>query len=94
MKSAPSNLKRPLHPMPPIVRRALTSEGLWKAYRSRPPFQQNDYLGWISRAKREATRTRRLEQMLAELEDGTKYMNMKWRPTAKATEGRPGAKRG
>ena len=50
------------------------------AYRGRPPYQQNDYLGWISRAKLEATRLKRLHQMLDELQGGKLYMNMAWRP--------------
>ncbi len=49
------------------------------AYRSRPPYQQNDYIGWITRAKREATRQKRLNQMLDELERGGVYMRMKWK---------------
>ncbi|MEG3183874.1 YdeI/OmpD-associated family protein [Novilysobacter erysipheiresistens] len=64
--------------MPPFVREALDKHGLMGAYKARPPYQQNDYLGWISRAKLEATRQRRLNQMLGELEDGKKYMNMAW----------------
>lgn len=50
------------------------------AYLMRPPYQQNDYLGWIARAKLEATKTKRLNQMLDELEGGRLYMNMKWKP--------------
>jgi len=49
-----------------------------ESYNARPPYQRNDYLGWIGRAKREETRQRRLAQMLAELEDGAKYMKMRW----------------
>lgn len=45
-------LKRELHPMPPIVHDALVESGLMEAYRSRPPYQQNDYVGWITRANR------------------------------------------
>ncbi len=48
------------------------------AYRSRPPYQQNDYIVWVTRAKLEGTRHKRLKQMLKELEAGTLYMNMKW----------------
>ena len=65
--------------MPAFVRSALTERGLLEAYRERPPFQRNDYLGWISAAKREATQRARLEQMLAELARGGVYMKMKWR---------------
>ena len=64
--------------MPAHVRDALESRRLMSAYEARPPYQQNDYLGWIARAKREETRQRRLDQMLAELEDGSTYMKMRW----------------
>lgn len=73
-----STLKRAKNPMPVFVREALTADGLMSAYEGRPPYQQNDYLGWISRAKLEATRQKRLDQMLAELRDGKTYMNMAW----------------
>jgi uncharacterized protein YdeI (YjbR/CyaY-like superfamily) len=76
----PSRLKRALQPMPPDVRRALVGRGLREAYGARPPYQRNDYLAWIGRAKREATRERRLEQMLQELEAGDVYMKMDWSP--------------
>ena len=83
----PSTLQRPLNPMPAFVQRALLERGLMEAYRRRPPYQRNDYLGWIERAKRETTKLRRLAQMLDELEQGDRYMKMAWRP---ATHGRPG----
>ena len=50
------------------------------AFRTRPAYQQNDYLGWINRAKRPETKERRLRQMLSELERGDVYMKMDWRP--------------
>jgi uncharacterized protein YdeI (YjbR/CyaY-like superfamily) len=75
-----SNLKRPLHPMPDFVREALEGRGLMEAYRARPAYQQNDYIGWITRAKRPATVEKRLNQMLNELEQGNVYMKMAWRP--------------
>jgi uncharacterized protein YdeI (YjbR/CyaY-like superfamily) len=59
-----SRLKRPKYPMPAFVRRALTERGLLGAYETRPPYQQNDYLGWISRAVRQETKQKRLDQML------------------------------
>jgi uncharacterized protein YdeI (YjbR/CyaY-like superfamily) len=62
--------------MPGFVRDGLIRRGLMRAYRKRPPYQRNDYLGWISRAKREETRQKRLNQMLDELEDGHLYMKM------------------
>lgn len=66
--------------MPEFVRQALESRRLMAAYRSRPPYQRNDYLGWITRAKREQTRQKRLTQMLDELEQGDVYMKMAYRP--------------
>ena len=79
-----SHLKRPRYEMPDFVRKALLEYGLMEAYRSRPPYQQNDYIGWITRAKRQATKEKRLAQMLIELERGDKYMNMDYRPKKRA----------
>ena len=72
-----SNLKRPRYSMPAFVKRALLERGLMAAYKKRPAYQQNDYLAWIGRAKREATKEKRLHQMLDELQVGGIYMNMK-----------------
>ncbi len=55
------------------------------AYQARPPYQRNDYLGWITRAKRPETRSKRLDQMLNELADGGLYMKMKYRAARKPT---------
>lgn len=74
-----SSLSRPIHPMPEFVREALLEHGLMEAYRARPPYQQNDYIGWINRAKRIETRQRRLDQMLDELTRGDVYMKMAYR---------------
>jgi hypothetical protein len=74
------NLKRPRYPMPDFVREALLVRGLMDAYRDRPAYQQNDYVGWITRAKRQETVDRRLAQMLNELESGDKFMKMSYRP--------------
>ncbi len=71
-------LRRDLNPMPDDVRQALEARGLVNAYEGRPPFQRNDYLGWIARARKPETRQKRLAQMLDELEDGDIYMKMRW----------------
>jgi len=71
-----SNLKRPRHPMPDFVKRALEERGLMGAYKERPAHQQNDYVGWINQAKRQETKEKRLRQMLDELEMGGVYMNI------------------
>lgn len=64
--------------MPQYVADALEARGLRAAYDARPPYQRNDYLGWIGRAKRAETRDRRLRQMLDELVAGDVYMKMDW----------------
>jgi uncharacterized protein YdeI (YjbR/CyaY-like superfamily) len=46
------------------------------AYKERPAYQQNDYVGWINQAKRQETKEKRLRQMLDELEMGGVYMNI------------------
>jgi uncharacterized protein YdeI (YjbR/CyaY-like superfamily) len=69
--------------MPDYIREAINDRGLMDAYRSRPPYQQNDYIGRITRAKLEATRQKRLDQMLIELAGGEYYMNMVWRKDGK-----------
>ncbi|KKB79965.1 hypothetical protein VW35_05735 [Devosia soli] len=65
--------------MPDFVAAALESRGLRGKYEARPPYQRNDYLLWINKAKQEDTRQKRLEQMLDELEDGHVYMRMDWK---------------
>ncbi|MFC2072706.1 YdeI/OmpD-associated family protein [Chloroflexota bacterium] len=66
--------------MPDFVGKALVERGLMDAYLSRPPYQRNDYLSWITRAKQEKIRHRRLNQMLDELVAGDSYMKMKYKP--------------
>ena len=62
--------------MPDFIKEALLQQGLLDAYRDRPAYQQNDYIGWIIRAKRPETVEKRLNQMLDELESGDRYMKM------------------
>jgi uncharacterized protein YdeI (YjbR/CyaY-like superfamily) len=83
-----SGLTRAVQPMPGDVRRVLEQRGLMQAYDERPAYQRNDYLGWIARAKRAETRTKRLNQMLDELARGGVYMNMKHSPSAADVQAR------
>jgi uncharacterized protein YdeI (YjbR/CyaY-like superfamily) len=71
-------LSRTRYEMPAFIEEAISARGLVDAYRSRPDYQQNDYIGWITRAKREETRQKRLNQMLDELAKGGVYMKMIW----------------
>ena len=67
---------RTRHPMPDFIAAALDERDLWARYNARPPYQRNDYVGWIASAKREETRQKRLEQMLNELQAGDAYMGL------------------
>jgi uncharacterized protein YdhG (YjbR/CyaY superfamily) len=75
--------RRTRWPMPAFVKRALKESGLTEAYRERPAYQRNDYVGWIIHAKTPATRMKRLAQMLDELERGGVYMRMKHAASAR-----------
>lgn len=73
-----SKLKRDVHLMPNDVADALSSTGTIDAYKLRPPYQQNDYIGWIARAQRGETRLKRINQMISELQSGDAYMGMQY----------------
>jgi uncharacterized protein YdeI (YjbR/CyaY-like superfamily) len=68
--------------MPDAVREALTSRDLMGAYDARPPYQRNDYISWITRAKRPETQQKRLDIMLRELAAGSGYMGLPYGATA------------
>lgn len=78
MSTKTSGLSRPIRPMPEDIAHRLAADGLPDLYAARPAYQRNDYLGWIARAKRPATREKRITQMLDELRKGGIYMGMKW----------------
>lgn len=73
-----SRMKREIYEVPDWVINAIKERGVAEKFRMRPAYQQNDYVGWITRPKREETRQKRLRQMLDELEAGGVYMRMKW----------------
>jgi hypothetical protein len=66
--------------MPSFVRQALNHQGLMETYNSPPPYQQNDYIGLITRPTLKQTQEKRLAQMLDELARGDRYMKMDYRP--------------
>ena len=78
-----SKLSRPKNEMPGFVKKALLKKDLMEAFKKRPEYQQNDYLGWIKDAKLESTKMKRLQQMLDELDRGGIYMNMDHPPSKK-----------
>ena len=83
MTSTKLSLKRQRHPMPDYIRYALESRKLMLEYLARPPYQQNDYIGWIQHGVQERTRQKRITQMLDELEAGGIYMKMPHAPSKK-----------
>lgn len=79
----PFRMARPRYPMPDFIRKGLEQRQVIGAYDARPPYQRNDYVGWITRAKLPATQQKRLAQMLDELERGDAYMKMAYRAKGK-----------
>lgn len=59
---------------------ALVEHGVVPDCHKRPFHQRNDHLAWISRAKRDETRDRRIRQMTDELRRGGVSMTMEDRP--------------
>lgn len=80
MKRDEPKLRRDKLAMPDFISEALSSASLTDSYDSRPPYQRNDYISWITGAKREETRNSRLAQMLNELQRGDIYMKMPYKP--------------
>ncbi len=78
-----ARLTRPIQRMTAAVRAALTKHGVLAAYRARPPYQRNDYLGWIKQSVSPANQAKRIETMIHDLKDGGLYMAMKWPAGAK-----------
>jgi uncharacterized protein YdeI (YjbR/CyaY-like superfamily) len=66
--------------MPDFVRQALLENVVMEKYLDRPPYQQNDYIGWINNAKQDSTKQKRLNQMIEELKKGDVYMKMAYQP--------------
>lgn len=56
----PKDLERALRACPPA----------WKTFRGFPPGKRRDYVEWVTEARREATRTKRIEQAVAWLAEG------------------------
>jgi uncharacterized protein YdeI (YjbR/CyaY-like superfamily) len=70
--------------MPDDVLQALKFAEVLADYEVRPAYQRNDYIGWITRATRGETRTKRIDQMISELKQGGVYMNMPHPASAKS----------
>jgi uncharacterized protein YdeI (YjbR/CyaY-like superfamily) len=83
MQKTKKPVRRKRYPLPAFMKEALDRANLMTDYEARPPYQRNDYIGWIMRATQEATKLKRLKQMLDELRKGGVYMKMKHAASAK-----------
>jgi len=70
--------------MPEYIKQALEENNVISDYEDRPAYQQNDYIGWIERTKRQETKNKRLQQMIDELTIGGIYMKMKHPASSKS----------
>jgi uncharacterized protein YdeI (YjbR/CyaY-like superfamily) len=61
--------KRPQLPLPDWLKAYLmTNPKAWEHFNRLPPSHRREYIGWISQAKREETRQRRIQEAIARLE--------------------------
>lgn len=81
--SSPFGHKREPKPMPGFVKGALAKAKLLDAFRARPEYQREEYLGWIDRAIGKTEKDKRLAQLVEELGKGNVYMGEAWEPPKK-----------
>ncbi len=63
--------KRPPLPLPEWLKEALMEHpAAWEGFQKLPPSHQRNYIGWISDAKREETRQKRIRYAIERLEQG------------------------
>jgi len=68
-EASPDRPKRPDLPTPDWMKAGLmTSPKAWENYSKLPPSHQRNYILWLSDAKREETRQRRIQEAIARLE--------------------------
>lgn len=64
--------------LPAEFKKILDEDGLLSEYMKRPFYQQSGWIRWIESAKKPQTRAKRIDQMIAEIKAGDKYMKMPW----------------
>jgi uncharacterized protein YdeI (YjbR/CyaY-like superfamily) len=63
-----AQIKSKALPVPPAVKKALAENAVAKAvFEKMPPSHRNEYVKWISDAKKEETMQRRLDQLIPKL---------------------------
>lgn len=78
--------RRIIRTMPADIRMHLAERNLTDAFRRRPEDQKQSYLAWIEDTRFSILRTRRIRQMLDELERGDLYMSGAFSPDTPTTE--------
>lgn len=74
---APKHPKPPAEPPDDLIAALATSPRAAAAFETLPPGQRREYVDWITGAKRQETRRKRLETTIAQLEEG-KRLNWKY----------------
>ena len=80
-----SNLRRELNPMEDFIKDRLVKDEVLDKYNERPAYQRSQYIDWITSAKREATKEKRLNQMIDELKAGDSFKGEKYNAKKKDT---------
>jgi uncharacterized protein YdeI (YjbR/CyaY-like superfamily) len=63
-----ARIKSKALPVPPAVKKALAGNATAKAvFEKMPPSHRNEYVKWISEAKKDETMQRRLDQLIPKL---------------------------
>jgi uncharacterized protein YdeI (YjbR/CyaY-like superfamily) len=72
-EASPDRPKRPQLPLPDWLKEGLmTNPKAWENFQKLAPSHQRNYIAWISDAKRDETRQRRLQEAIAKLEKNEK----------------------
>lgn len=74
------NLKTELNTIHDFIKDRLVKENVLDKYNKRPAYQRNQYIDWITSAKRETTKEKRLNQMIDELKVGDSFRGEKYNP--------------
>ena len=77
-------LARPHLPLPADVRHALVGHGVLGAFKERSPYQQDDHIARVNRARVVESRVARVMELVAELQHGDPFMRTAWRARASA----------
>jgi uncharacterized protein YdeI (YjbR/CyaY-like superfamily) len=61
-----------LHELPDFIKKAILEKKIHETWESLTPIQRNEYICWVTMAKKEETKQKRLGIMVENLSDGKK----------------------